>query len=160
MLLDLMCAVLLAAEPELLDAAGLRFLRWACRHLQVRRCCCWCCRCCWCSWAGMESAGAVARSSYALACCPLPLMNRWRASSGLMQGGRVKQNSPYWQVYTDCGTVLRHSRQLQQQGRRQPGQPAGRAGAVGSHLSRLSLRHSLTGIAGTVARIGNARPPA
>jgi hypothetical protein len=35
-----------------------------------------------------------------------------------------------------------------------------RAGAVGSHLSRLSLRHSLTGIAGTVARIGNARPPA
>jgi hypothetical protein len=51
-LLDLLCSVLLAAEPELLDVAGLRFLRWACRHLQVRRRCgCWGCGC---SWASME----------------------------------------------------------------------------------------------------------
>ena len=76
-----------------------------------------------------------------------------------MQGGRVKRNSPYWQVYTDCGTVLRRSRHLQQQ-QRQPGHQGGGAGAAASHLLRLSLRQSLTGIAGTVARAANARPPA
>lgn len=86
-------------------------------------------------------------------------MNLWSAPPGRMQGGRVKRNSPYWQVYTDCGTVLGRSRHLQQRGR-QPGQAGGGAGAAASHLSRLSLRQSLTGIAGNVARAANARPPA
>lgn len=35
-MLDLLCTLLLAVQPELADYEGARYVRWACRHLQVR----------------------------------------------------------------------------------------------------------------------------
>jgi hypothetical protein len=93
--LDLLCCLVLTQQQA--DQQGLRYLRWACRYLQVRRgggtrrgAACMVCD----SWEGRRLPHVTAPSL-----CPL------------MQGGRVKPSSPFYDIHLSAGLALRRARQ-------------------------------------------------
>lgn len=155
-MLDLLCTLLLAVPPGLTDLEGARYVRWACRHLQVRP-----------HPHGPASLRALLAPwltpilQFVSSCLPSDVPPPLAGPATAPQGGKVRRSSPFWPTFHDCEVALRSLQQPQAGGWAAPSRPEHLRDALGAspsvapqQLARRSLHlvpQSLAAIAGGVA---------